>query len=165
MDTEEAAGMIKKIVPEDAGITDIKFDSVFNEAIIEAVKPGLVIGKSGTTLNEIRNKVGWTPKVIRASPIKSKIDENIRTIQFKKSDETTEILRQVGRRIHRPMFSKSQWVRLSVLGGFREVGRMAQYIHTPESKVLIDCGINVAANEPESSGFKSSMQSLYLMRI
>jgi predicted metal-dependent RNase len=47
------------------------------------------------------------------------------------------------------MFSKSQWVRLSVLGGFREVGRMAQYVHTPESKVLIDCGINVAAGDPE----------------
>ncbi|MFQ5800276.1 MAG: beta-CASP ribonuclease aCPSF1 [Candidatus Hydrothermarchaeales archaeon] len=148
MDPEEAAGIIKKIVPEDGGITDIKFDTVFNEVIIEAVKPGLVIGKSGATLNEIRKKVGWAPKVMRSSPIKSKIVENIRTIQLKKSDEKKEILRRVGKRIHRPMFSKSQWVRLSILGGFREVGRMAQYIHTPESKVLIDCGINVAASDP-----------------
>src|SRR3990172_5371722 len=149
VDAAEAAEAIKKIVPEDAGITDIQFDTVFNEVIIEAVKPGIVIGKSGTTLNETRNKVGWTPKLMRASPIKSQIVENIRTIQLKKSDEKKEILKRVGKRIHRPMFSKSQWVRLSALGGFREVGRMAQYIHTPESKVLIDCGINVAASEPE----------------
>jgi KH/beta-lactamase-domain protein len=150
-DAEEASENIKKIVPEDAGIADIKYDAVFNEVIIEAVKPGLVIGKSGSTLNEIRDKVGWTPKVIRASPIKSKIVENIRTIQLRKSDEKKEILRRVGKRIHRPMFSKSQWVRMSIFGGFREVGRMAQYVHTPESKVLIDCGINVAANDAEHS--------------
>ncbi|RMF89604.1 MAG: beta-CASP ribonuclease aCPSF1 [Methanobacteriota archaeon] len=150
-DPEEASEAIKKLVPEEAGITDINFDTVFNEVIIEAKKPGLVIGKSGSTLNEIRSKVGWTPKVMRTPPIKSTIVENIRTIQLKKSDEKKDILRKVGRRIHRPMFSKSQWVRLSILGGFREVGRMAQYIHTPESKVLMDCGINVAANEPENA--------------
>ncbi len=151
VEPEKASELIKKIVPEDAGIEEINFDTVFNEVIIEAVKPGLVIGKSGSTLNEIRSKVGWTPKVIRSSPIKSKIVENIRTIQMKKTDEKKDILRRVGKRIHRPMYSKSQWVRLSVLGGFREVGRMAQYIHTPESKVLIDCGINVAASEPEQA--------------
>jgi KH/beta-lactamase-domain protein len=145
---EEASESINKIVPEDAGISDIKYDTVFNEVLIEAIKPGLVIGKSGTTLNEIRSKVGWTPKVMRTPPIKSKIVENIRAIQLKKSDEKKDILRRVGKRIHRPMFSKSQWVRLSVLGGFREVGRMCQYVHTPESKVLIDCGINVATNDP-----------------
>jgi len=149
LEPEKTVEVIKGIVPEEAGVEDIKFDTVFNEVIIEAVKPGLVIGKSGVTLNEIRAKVGWTPKVIRASPIKSQIVENIRAIQLKKSDEKKEILRRVGRRIHRPIFSKSQWVRLSILGGFREVGRMAQYIHTPESKVLIDCGINVAANDLE----------------
>jgi predicted metal-dependent RNase len=60
---EEASESINKIVPEDAGISDIKYDTVFNEVLIEAIKPGLVIGKSGTTLNEIRSKVGWTPKV------------------------------------------------------------------------------------------------------
>jgi predicted metal-dependent RNase len=46
MELEETTEAVRKIVPEDAGISDIKFDNVFNEVIIEAVKPGLVIGKS-----------------------------------------------------------------------------------------------------------------------
>jgi len=148
-EAEKAKELVKKIVPEEAGIGEIKFDEVFNEIIIEAEKPGLVIGKEGAMLNEIRAKVGWIPRVVRVSPIKSTIVENIRILQFKKGDEIKEFLRKVGRKIHRPNLMKTQWVRLSLFGGFREVGRSALYLHTPESKVLIDCGVNVAASEPE----------------
>jgi len=149
VEQEKAIELVKKIVPEEAGIGEIKFDEVFNEIIIEANKPGLVIGKEGAMLNEIRAKVGWVPRVVRMPPISSTIVENIRILQFKKGDEIKDFLRKVGRRIHRPMLAKTQWVRLSLLGGFREVGRSGLYLHTPESKVLIDCGVNVAASEPE----------------
>jgi len=145
MEAEKAAEKIKKIVPEDAGITDIKFDTTFSEAWIDAEKPGLVIGKAGKTLNEIKLTIGWVPKVIRTPPIRSKIVENIRQILLKKSSERKEILRKTGKRIHRGTHIKDPWVRLSVMGGFREVGRMAQFLHTPESKILIDCGVNVAS--------------------
>ncbi|MFQ6136066.1 MAG: beta-CASP ribonuclease aCPSF1 [Candidatus Hydrothermarchaeales archaeon] len=151
MDTEKAVEEIERIVPEDAGITDIRFDTNFGEVWIEAEKPGLVIGKGGKTLSEIKLNVGWVPKIMRAPPIKSKIVENIRQILLKKSGERKEILRKVGKRIHRTMPSRDQWVRISIMGGFREVGRMAQYLHTPESKILIDCGVNVAANDNQGA--------------
>jgi predicted metal-dependent RNase len=61
MAPEKAAEKIKQVVPEDAGITDIKFDTNFGEALIESAKPGLVIGKNGRTLSEIKLAVGWTP--------------------------------------------------------------------------------------------------------
>jgi len=35
-------------------------------------------------------------------------------------------------------------VRISALGGFREVGRSCLLLQTPISRVLIDCGVNVA---------------------
>ncbi len=151
MDPEEATATINKIVPKDAGITEIKFDTTFNEAWIEAEKPGLVIGKAGKTLNEIKLTVGWVPKVMRTPPIRSKIVENIRTIMLKKSSERKEILRKIGKRIHRATLIKDPWVRMSILGGFREVGRMAQFLHTPESKILIDCGVNVAAKDRQGA--------------
>lgn len=150
---EEAEGKVKEIVPEEAGISEIRFDHNFGEVLIESAKPGLVIGKSGKTLNDIRLAVGWVPKVRRTPPISSKIVKSIRHLLLKSSDERKEILRKVGKKIHRtPLARGSPWVRLSALGGFKEVGRSSLYLHTQESKVLIDCGINVAAGD-SNGGF------------
>ncbi len=147
-DPEKASEEIKKIVPKDAGITDINFDSNFGEVIIEANKPGMVIGKSGKTLNEIKLNVGWIPKVLRTPPIPSKIVDSIRHLLLKSSDERKDILRKVGKRLYRTKIDRKDfWIRLAVFGGYREVGRTSMYLHTPESKVLIDCGINVAAGD------------------
>ena len=52
-DTEIAYDMVKKVVPEGAGITDIFFDTDTGEMLIEAEKPGVVIGKNGATLRDI----------------------------------------------------------------------------------------------------------------
>src|SRR3989344_5188257 len=50
MDMEKAEKEIKKIVPEEAGIDSINFDSQRSLVIIEAEKPGLAIGKQGSIL-------------------------------------------------------------------------------------------------------------------
>ncbi|HJJ55133.1 MAG TPA: KH domain-containing protein, partial [Methanocorpusculum sp.] len=70
-DTEIAYDMVKKVVPENAGITDIFFDTDTGEMLIEAEKPGIVIGKNGSMLRDITMKTGWTPKVVRTPPIPS----------------------------------------------------------------------------------------------
>ncbi len=143
---------ILEIVPEEAGIKNIQFDRVFGEVIIEAVKPGVVIGKAGKTLNEIRNAVGWLPVVRRVPPIESKIVKSIRHQLLASSEKRKEILSKIGRKIHRSVRERdTYWVRVSALGGFREVGRTCMYLHTPESKVLIDCGVNVAAGDSEKA--------------
>jgi len=51
---EEAEKDIRKIVPEDAEITNIIFDFHRSIVIIEAKKPGMVIGKQGSILEEVR---------------------------------------------------------------------------------------------------------------
>src|SRR3989338_8445883 len=38
-----------------------------------------------------------------------------------------------------------EWVRISVLGSGRHVGRSCFLLQTPQSKILIDCGIEVSA--------------------
>lgn len=150
---EEAEKKIREIVPEEAGISEVNFDPNFGEVLIESVKPGLVIGKAGKTLSDIKMAIGWVPRVRRTPPITSKIVKSIRHLLLKSSSERKEMLRKIGKRIHRtPVSRGTQWVRVSALGGFREVGRSSLYLHTPESRVLIDCGINVAAGD-NNKGF------------
>ncbi|HJK52687.1 MAG TPA: KH domain-containing protein, partial [Methanocorpusculum sp.] len=100
-DTEQAYDMIKSVVPESAGITDIFFDTDTGEVLIEAEKPGVVIGKNGSTLRDITMKVGWTPKVVRTPPIPSVTIKQVRQFLRETRDERKEFLRKCGRRIHR----------------------------------------------------------------
>ncbi len=144
---EEAKQIIKEIVPDEAEITDIFFDPENGEVIIEAEKPGVVIGKQGSTLRDLMKHIGWTPRVMRTPPIESKTVRNIRQFLFSVKDERKEILRQIGRKIHRNPVYDTKWVRVTFLGGCREVGRSAYLLSTPESKILIDCGVNVSLTD------------------
>jgi len=143
---DNASERIKEIVPEDAGIKDISFNDSFSEVVIEALKPGLVIGKGGQTSKEIILKTGWTPKIIRAPTSDSKILRGIRHHLNKYSKERKAILKKTAERIYREMPERNNgWVRITALGGFREVGRSCIFAETPETRILIDCGINVAS--------------------
>ncbi|OKY79033.1 MAG: putative metal-dependent RNase containing RNA-binding KH domain [Candidatus Methanohalarchaeum thermophilum] len=145
-DPEKADKKIKEIVPDDAGITGIYFDSEFGEATVEAHKPGLVIGKYGSTLREITKHIGWSIEVIRTPPIESKIIESLREYNRSHSEERKKILKRIGKEIHRDPSSKEEWVRTTFLGGSREVGRSSYLLSTPNSKILIDCGVKPGSN-------------------
>lgn len=146
-DPEIVIEMISRIVPEDAGISSHYFDPDTGEVIIEAEKPGLVIGRHGNTLREITREIGWTPKVIRTPPIKSSTVKNIRQYNRDHKEERKALLKTIGRKIHREVSAKDKWVRVTALGGCREVGRSCFMLSTPETKVLIDCGVNVGSDE------------------
>jgi len=147
---ERAEKKIKQIIPKDAEITDIYFQPDVGEVTIEALKPGAAIGKEGQILNEIRKTINWTPSIIRAPPIQSKTVREIRGYLRSMSDERKEILRKIGRKIHRGVSEGEKFVRVSALGGFRQVGRSCAMLHTQDSKVLIDCGIDVSADNNNS---------------
>ena len=149
---ERAEGLIREIVPSEAEITNISFDPSVGEVIIEAKKPGLVIGKNGETLRKITQKVHWAPRVVRTPPLQSQTIYSIRQILQTESKDRRKFLRNVGRNIYRKPELKSEWIRITGLGGFREVGRSALLVQTNESFVLVDFGINVAAlNDPKKA--------------
>ncbi|HVN66361.1 MAG TPA: beta-CASP ribonuclease aCPSF1 [Methanomicrobiales archaeon] len=137
---EKAGGKIREVVPGTAGITDLFFDADTGEVLIEAEKPGVVIGKNGATLREITKEIGWTPKVVRTPPIESITIKQIRQYLRSVKEDRKTFLRAIGRRIHREATSKDEWVRVTTLGCCREVGRAAFLISTPDSKILLDCG-------------------------
>jgi len=144
-DTETAEKKIKNIIPKDAELTNIYFLPEVGEVTIEAGKPGIAIGKQGTLLNEIRKEVNWSPKIIRTPPIQSKTVKEIRGYLRSMSEERKEILRKVGRRLHRGVSEGEKFVRVIALGGFRQVGRSCALLHTQDSKIMIDCGVDVSS--------------------
>ena len=144
----EAEKITRELIAAEAEITDINFDPSLGEIIIETKKPGLVIGRNGTVLQEIIKKTKWRPHVLRSPPIKSKIVTHMRHYLHSESRERERILRTVGERIFRPKLYDVGDIRLTVLGGAQEVGRSAFLVKTRESSVLLDCGINPGSQRP-----------------
>ena len=75
---EEAEKKTREILSADAEVTEVNFDPSLGEIIIEAKKPGLVIGKNGTVLQEIIKQTKWRPHVLRSPPLRSKIVTHMR---------------------------------------------------------------------------------------
>ncbi len=147
---DEAQARVLEIVPENAEITNMIFDDELGEVIIEAKKPGAVIGRSGVTLREIAREISWQPKVVRSPPIQSQVINSIRKTLTNDSDKRRRALINIGKRIHRPSVIEDDYVRLTGLGGFSEVGRSCMLLETAETKILVDCGLNVGSRDPEN---------------
>jgi len=147
-DKEKVEKIIKEIVPVDAEITNILFDVQRSVVVIEAKKPGLVIGKQGSLLNEIRQKTLWVPQVQRSPAIKSQITENIREVLYENNNYRRKFLNKIGQKIYADWNPEkvNEWIRLTFLGGARQVGRSCILLQTPISKILLDCGIDVASS-------------------
>src|SRR2546426_11309421 len=160
---EDAEKVIREVIPAEAQITGIYFETETGEVTIEALSPGMVIGRHGSVLNEIKKKIGWAPKVVRTPPIPSKTVEEIRQYLRSKHDERAQFLKQIGRRLTRELATGESWVRLTSLGGYRQVGRSATLINTRESKVLVDCGVLIS--EENGSPYLSAPEVMPLDSI
>ncbi len=147
LDERDTERTIKEIVSPEAEITSVNFDPSLGEVVIEAKKPGMVIGKNGGVLQEIIKQTRWRPRILRSPPIPSKIIAHMRHFLYSESKERGRILRTVGERIFRPIVHEAGDIRITALGGFQEVGRSAILVQTRESNVLLDCGINPGSTD------------------
>jgi len=144
---EEVKKKIEEIIPKDAEVTNIIFDVQRSIVVIEAKKPGLVIGKQGSILDDIRRSTLWVPQIQRSPAIKSQITENIREVLYENNNYRRKFLNSIGKKIYKEWNPEKidEWVRLTFLGGARQVGRSCILLSTPVSKILLDCGIDVAS--------------------
>ena len=140
---EEAKQKIQEIIPSEAEIQNIAFDKDFHEVVIEASKIGLVIGHHGSTLKEITRATGWSPKPLRVPTMNSKMLRSLRDLMIQESATRKKLLKKVGKRIFREQAKPTDWIKFTTLGASREVGRSSFLLETPESKVLLDCGIGM----------------------
>jgi KH/beta-lactamase-domain protein len=72
--------------------------------------------------------------------------EGVRKINALEAGERKKFLNNIGKRICQPS-PAGDWIRVVALGGFREVGRSCLLVQTPNSKVLIDVGVNPATGD------------------
>jgi len=150
MPIEKALAHIKSVVPIEAGVKDIKFDPNFHEVLIDAMKPGLVIGKGGNVLKNIIVNTGWSPRVLRSPTMPCETITAVRNSLLEQSEQRKKFLTSVGKKLYAGG-KPSEWVKMTALGGFREVGRSCFLLSTPSSNVIIDCGINVDPSDPSKA--------------
>lgn len=155
MDMEKAEKIIRtEIMGDEAKIKNIIFEPFQSTVIIESEKPGAAIGKQGANLKAIKEQTLWVPVIERTPAIKSEILENIKSVLYANSEYRRKFLNKTGERIYNGWLrgKKEEWVRVTFLGGGRQVGRSAILLQTPESRVLLDCGIDpgVSANSDNS---------------
>ena len=148
MSQEKTEEFIRKTIPVEAEITQIIYDIQRSIVVIEAKKPGLVIGKAGLLLKDIKRETFWIPQVQRSSAIKSKITDNIREVLYLNNNYRKKFLNSIGKKIYKEWNPEKmdEWVRITMLGSGRQVGRSCILLQTPESKILIDCGIDVSSS-------------------
>ncbi len=146
MDLEQAEKEIRACIPEEAKVHQVIFDPQRSRVIIEAEKPGIAIGKQGTILQQIKQSTYWVPIVRRSPPIRSPLIENIRLVLYQNSEYRRKFLDKTGHRIYDGWRreKRDQWIRLTFLGAGRQVGRSCFLLQTPESRIILDCGIDPA---------------------
>jgi hypothetical protein len=144
---DEAKDKIIKLIPPESGVGEIRFSPEFHEVWLEALKPGLVIGKGGSILKEIIKQTGWAPKILRLPTIPSEVIKGIRSSLLSEAATRKKFLTKTAKRIFTAQ-PKTTWVKSTALGGFKEVGRSSMFLQTSNDKILIDCGINPDTSEP-----------------
>ncbi|MFP4229984.1 MAG: beta-CASP ribonuclease aCPSF1 [Candidatus Nanohaloarchaea archaeon] len=149
---ENAEEILKEVIPEEAGAKETIFQPSMGKVIIRAENPKKVKRK-GRGLEEIKKESLWYPQVERVPSIDSKIVDKARELTVEDPEFRKEFLHEVGEKIRLDKSVGDEWIRISSLGGFRQVGRSCVLIQTEESNVLLDAGINPGAESGSSENF------------
>ena len=149
---EDARKILDALVPDDAGLEATFFDTATGEVSIEVKRPWLC-QRNAEEFNhtEGTEQTGWRLRIRKST---TKPSNTIKSINYQlkvSSADRAKQLKSVGEEIFRPRLVQKSEVSLLTLGGFGQVGRSCMLLTTPDSKVLIDCGVNPGARTPSEA--------------
>ena len=149
---EDAKKILDQNVPKEASLQGIFFDTTTGEVSIEVKRPWLC-QRNVEEFNhaEMAEKTGWKIRVRKST---TKPSSTIQSINYQlkiSAAERAKHLKQVGEQIFRSRLVQKSEVSLLTLGGFGQVGRSCMLLTTPDSKILIDCGVNPGAQNPNEA--------------
>jgi hypothetical protein len=149
---EDARKILTQCIPKEANLQGTFFDTATGEVSVEVKRPWL-LQKNAEAFShaEVTEKTGWKLRVRKATTNPSSTIQAINYNLKISSAERGKQLKQVGEKIFRPRLTQKSEVSLLTLGGFGQVGRSCMLLTTPDSKILIDCGINPGARSPMDS--------------
>src|SRR5215831_8656683 len=166
---EETRKAVVKLLPRDVLVSAVFCDDATGEVVLEVNKPEVV---NPEIVVEIAKSTGWIAHTRLSPHIPSTILNTIHSTLKSSAKERTTFLQDLGYRIFRPPLTVQNncssncgvsrirtaespshtgqtrsWtlnkdVMLFCLGGVKQVGRSCFIVVTPESKVMLDCGIN-----------------------
>lgn len=173
MPEDDTRRTVVKLLPKDVLVSAVFCDDATGEVILEVNRPDAVTPE---IVIEIAKSTGWVAHTRLSPHLPSYIINTIHSTLKSSAKERSSFLQELGSRIFRtPLVeiksfnSKSSMIAmvnsfesshsqisqpnnkeviLFCLGGVKQVGRSCFIVVTPESKVMLDCGINPG----ESSG-------------
>jgi len=148
---DEAAARreLAALIPKEAGLQSAFFDAATGEVTLEAKRPWLLQrGASSFSAAAAAEATGWIPRVKRAPTFQSSTMQAINHSLKASAADRARQLKRIGEDIFRPRISQRTDVSLFSLGGFGQVGRSCMLLATPESRVLVDCGVNPGGRSP-----------------
>jgi KH/beta-lactamase-domain protein len=148
---EDARQIIAKALPKDAELQSTFFDNAIGEVSVEVKRPWLLHNNSEFNTAKLTETTGWRLRIRKATTIQSSTIQAINYNLKVSSTDRAKHLKQIGENIFRTRLAQKSEVSLLTLGGFGQVGRSSMLLTTPESKILIDCGINPGARTPLES--------------
>jgi KH/beta-lactamase-domain protein len=165
---EQTRQAVVKLLPKDVTVSAVFCDDATGEVVLEVSRPESI---DPNMIVQIAQSTGWIAHTRRSPHIPSSSINVIHYNLKESARERTDFLQKLGKRIFRGslvignngngMTSTQQmsgsephggrpphWstnkeeVMLFCLGGVKQVGRSCFVVVTPESKVMLDCGIN-----------------------
>jgi len=146
---DDVRKILTESVPKDANLQAVFFDTTTGEVSLEVKRPWLC-QRNVKEFNhaEMSEKTGWKIRIRKSTNRQSSTIQSINYQLKASSAERAKHLKQVGEQIFRSRLTQKSEVSLLTLGGFGQVGRSCMLLTTSDSKVLIDCGINPGARQP-----------------
>lgn len=163
---EQTRQAVAKLLPKDVLVSAVFCDDATGEVVLEvsrpeAIDPGIIV--------QIAQSTGWIAHTRRSPHIPSMSINVIHSTLKGSAKERADFLQKLGKRVFRgslvvgignggahqqaamsepgssrpqPWSTNREEVMLFCLGGVKQVGRSCFIVVTPESKVMLDCGIN-----------------------
>ena len=141
---DESRSIIAETIPRDAGFIDTFFDAALGEAVIFTKKPSTILHDDENL--DLSEKIGWRVK-IRKAPQNMLPIEILYNVLSETVSQRTKFYREVGDKIFRSKLTQEAEASLLTLGGFAEIGRSCMLLETRESKIILDCGLNMSAKD------------------
>lgn len=162
-DTRQA---VAKLLPKDVQVSAVFCDDATGEVVLEVNRPESI---DPAMIVQIAQSTGWIAHTRRSPHIPSTSINTIHSTLKSSAKERTDFYQKLGRRLFRgPLVvgntsengngrtehfepssprprgwsTNKEEVMLFCLGGVKQVGRSCFIVVTPESKIMLDCGIN-----------------------
>ena len=165
---EQTRQAVVRLLPKDVLVSAVFCDDATGEVVLEVSKPEAI---DPNTIVQIAQTTGWIAHTRRSPHILSSSINIIHSTLKGSAKDRTDFLQKLGKRVFRgslivgnnngngtahqqisaacegqsgtPTWSTNrEEVMLFCLGGVKQVGRSCFIVVTPESKVMLDCGIN-----------------------